>query len=59
MSIINNYNFEDRFTIGSADYPFSLMQGLSGDITLIIDLLEDSNNSFYPGFEVWQIKLKL
>jgi len=40
MSVINNYNFEDRFIVGSADYPFSLMQGLSGDIALIIDLLD-------------------
>lgn len=39
MKIINNFDLSDRYKKGESDYPYSLMLGLAGDISFIIDSL--------------------
>lgn len=46
-----NYSFSGRYVVGVADHPFSLMQGLAGDIMLILDIF-DIEHAKFPGYEV-------
>ena len=45
-------NFGARMTQGVPDYPWSLMEGLSGEICLLSDLLTNENKVRFPGFEI-------
>lgn len=49
MKVIRSYDFEDRYVIGMSDYPYSLMQGLSGDLCLLFDIIEQEK-SYFPGY---------
>ena len=37
---------------GLPDHPFSLMEGISGDICFMSDLLKDEVEMQFPGFEI-------
>jgi hypothetical protein len=41
-----------KITKGLPDYPFSLMDGLAGEICLLSDLLRDEDEVRFPGLEV-------
>ena len=45
-------NFGSRKVVGEPDYPWSLMEGLSGEICLLSDLLANENNMRFPGYEI-------
>jgi hypothetical protein len=51
MNVIRSYDIEGRFESGISDYPFSLMEGVVGDIHAIIDTLQP-NKSLFPGLEI-------
>lgn len=50
MKIISSYDLDCRFKTGVSDYPFSLMLGLAGDMSLEIDLLD--GKCTFPGYDV-------
>jgi hypothetical protein len=52
MEVIRSYDFEGRMESGVCDYPFSLMEGVVGDIHAMIDTLCPSR-SVCPGLEIW------
>jgi hypothetical protein len=37
---------------GGTWYPFSLMEGISGQIAFVSDLLRDEDDTRFPGFEI-------
>ena len=37
---------------GVPDHPFGLMEGLSGEICFLSDILRDENDVRFPGFEI-------
>ena len=41
-----------RLCCGSPDHPFGLMEGMTGDICFLSDLLHDEDNMRMPGFEI-------
>jgi len=51
MQVINSFAFPDRYRIGVSDYPFSLMEGLAGDIIFEIDCFSPEYSEF-PGYEI-------
>ena len=46
------YEDPNRLNKGICDHPFSLMEGLAGDICFLSDLLRDENDVRFPGYEV-------
>jgi hypothetical protein len=44
MRIIRLYEFPDRYIVGIPDSPFSLMNGLAGDLSLILDLFDPDDS---------------
>ncbi|KRX05172.1 hypothetical protein PPERSA_06806 [Pseudocohnilembus persalinus] len=46
MDYINNYELEDRYVVGKPDYPFSMFQGIVGDILYLIDLQQPKQFQF-------------
>ena len=46
------YEDPQRLNKGICDHPFSLMEGLAGDICFLSDLLRDENDVRFPGYEV-------
>jgi hypothetical protein len=38
--------------VGVSDHPFSLMEGISGDICFLCDLLGNEFDARFPGYEI-------
>ena len=49
---ISQYDDGVRLKKGTPDEPFSLMDGISGPICFLSDLLRDENDLRFPGYEV-------
>jgi len=47
-----NYDCGMRKCVGVPDHPFSLMEGVGGDMCFLCDLLGDENQARFPGYEV-------
>lgn len=54
QSLCKGYEDPQRITKGVPDTPFSLMEGVGGDISLYCDILEgeDSEGFRFPGYEI-------
>ena len=50
---IQHYDSDSRYKVGSSDHPFSLFEGLAGDLISMIDFI-DVDNSKFPGYEFWR-----
>lgn len=48
---IEGYDTGNRYTVGSSDFPMSLMEGLAGEILVCTDVMRRGNTGF-PGYDV-------
>ena len=47
-----NYDCDQRKNVGVADHPFSLMEGVAGDLCFLSDLIGNEYDTRFPGYEV-------
>ena len=52
QDVCKKYDDKTRKIIGVPDYPYSLMEGISGDICFLSDLLRDDDDTRFPAFEI-------
>ena len=52
MKQVREHEHGYRKATGVADHPYSLMEGISGDICFLSDMLRDENEVRLPGFEI-------
>jgi hypothetical protein len=50
MKEIREFSFKDRDVIGVSDEPYSLMNGIAGDICFTLDVLAGSG--YFPGYDL-------
>jgi hypothetical protein len=49
---IQSYTDSERLKTGMPDHPFSLMEGVSGEIAFLSDLLSGDEYVRFPGYEI-------
>jgi len=47
-----NYETPMRKQVGVPDHPFSLMEGICGDLCFLCDILGNEFDARFPGYEV-------
>ena len=52
QKLVSSHDDGWRIYEGVPDHPFSLMEGLSGDICFLSDLLRDESEARFPAYEI-------